>query len=81
MSHEKSITIEADGKFYNIPTVIRGEEVSTDEAVKRFRKGRLKPLGGKSFSSEKEAVEAAKERSKSFDKEDTEKFLFGPGGS
>jgi len=66
MSHEKSISVEVDGKFINLKTVIAGKTVSSRDAVKLFKSGDLKPLGGKAFSSMGEAVTAAKERSEGF---------------
>lgn len=63
MAHEVSITVEFDGRFVNLPTVVRGKSIGGKEAVRRFRAGELSPLGGRSFESEKSAVAAAKRRS------------------
>lgn len=68
MSHEKSISVEVNGKFVNLKTVIAGKTVSRGAAVKLFKSGDLKPLGGRIFSSMEGAVAAAKERSESFRK-------------
>jgi len=46
MTHEKSIGIEVGGKHFNIPTVVKGKQVSDSEAVKLFRSGKLKALTG-----------------------------------
>jgi len=67
MAHERSITLEYDGKFMNFPTVIGGHSITADDVDRLFRAGKLKPLGGKVYETEEEAVDAAKKRSKSFD--------------
>lgn len=64
MAHEKSISIEIDGQHFNIPTVIRGKQVSDEEAVREFRRTG-KNIGGP-FKTQDEAVKRAKERSDSF---------------
>lgn len=67
MAHEKSITIKrADGKWVNIPTVIGGETVSEEAAVRALANGTTRPLGGRSFATMREAVAAAKKRSENF---------------
>ena len=33
MSHEKSITVGIDNKYYNIPTVIGGKQLTDKKAV------------------------------------------------
>ena len=61
MSHENTITIGISGRSYNIPTVIRGKQVSDDEAARHFKKT------GKHFGSFKKlegALFGARERSK-----------------
>lgn len=65
MSHEQSITVEMDGKHYNLPTVYQGKKVSNDEAVNLFKKGKIKPFGV--YDSEPRALDAAKQRSKNAD--------------
>lgn len=67
MAHELSITVEIDGEFINLPTVVAGKKITTDEAVRRFRDGKQKPLGGRTFKTLEAAVRAAKKRSRSFD--------------
>lgn len=63
MSHERTITIEADGKHYILPTVVNGQAMSADDAVKAWRAGNLKALGV--FDSQEQADTAAKQRSES----------------
>ena len=62
-SHEKSITIEADGKHMNIPTMFGGKDVTPDQAVDIMRRNKwIDPDTGKpvqSFKSQQEAVAAA----------------------
>ena len=68
MSHEKTITIEVDGKHYNIPTVVGGKTLSSKQAADfAFKNKKL----GKGFNSLDEAVKAAISRSRSFDKHPT----------
>ena len=66
MAHERSITVKVDGKWVNIPSVFQGKVITEHRAVQLFKQGKLPKLGGKSFSTLKEAVEAARKRSKSF---------------
>jgi hypothetical protein len=62
-SHEESISIEADGKHMNIPTIFGGKRYSADQAVAIMRKNKwVDPDTGKAvptFGSEREAVAAA----------------------
>ena len=58
MSHQKSMTFEMDLMFFNIPTVVEGKRVSGDEAIRLFRPGKLKSLGGP-FKTQEEAITAA----------------------
>lgn len=60
-STEKTIGIEADGKFINIPTIVNGKELSKEDAITAFRMGINKPVGV--FASQEEADSAAKQRS------------------
>lgn len=71
MAHEQSVTFEIDGKAYNFPSVVDGKKVSDDIAVEVFKKKlnkkeKIEPWQGP-FETIKEAVDAAKKRSKSFD--------------
>ena len=68
MSHERSITVQADGRWVNLKTVFNKKQLSGEQVMKMFREGRLKPLGGKTFGSMREAVNAAKKRSSSFNR-------------
>lgn len=61
--HEESITIEMDGAFVNLPTVVNGKKVSDKEAARLFRERKLKPLGDVTYKTLQEAVDAAKKRS------------------
>lgn len=66
MSHENSITIGVDGRFVNIPTVVDGNQLSDDVAIRLFQDGRIQSLNG-FFDTMKSAVKAAGSRSRSFD--------------
>ncbi|MEE9610774.1 MAG: hypothetical protein V3W19_05950 [Desulfatiglandales bacterium] len=70
MSHEKTITVEIDGKHYNIPTVIGGKTYGVREAARIAIKN--KGLG-RGYLNLKNAVDAAKKRSKGFNKLDSTK--------
>ena len=61
VSTEKTITIEADGKHFLIPTIIGGKETTREEAVRQWRAGTNQPVGV--FGSAPEAERAARERS------------------
>jgi len=63
MAHEQSVTIQVDGKWHNIPSVINGKKVSQAEAKAFAMKNKRL---GKSFATVKAAVAAAKARSESF---------------
>lgn len=56
ISTVRSITIEADGIHYVIPTVVDGKVVSNSEAIKHFQ-STGETLGG--YKSEKAATAAA----------------------
>ena len=63
VSTEKTITVEMDGKHYNIPTIVNGQRLSNEEAVSAMRAGRNQPVGV--FGSAEEAEAAARQRSNS----------------
>jgi lysozyme len=68
MSTEETVTVQLDGKWVNLPTIVDGkrppEGVNDEEwAIKQYREGRNQPVG--TFDSLDEAVEAAKQRSNS----------------
>ena len=65
MSHEKSITIGVGGKFFNIPSVVKGKQLSKRAAFEHAKKNKT---FGKGFPTIKTAVAAAVKRSKSFDR-------------
>ncbi len=68
MAHEQSITIQKeDGTWVNISSVVNGA-AAPRIAEGLFKQGKRKALGGKSFKTVKEAVGAARKRSKSFKK-------------
>jgi len=84
MSHEKTIGVNINGREFNIPSVVKGKQVSPKKAIESFfgkgAEGRLNRAIGrknspnrknvtKSYGSVKEAEKAAKERSKTFDKD------------
>lgn len=60
-STERTITIEADGAFYNIPTIVNGEMLTEEEAIRLWEEGQNPEVGA--FSSEEEALRAARARS------------------
>lgn len=64
MSHENTITIGPDtpvGRAFNLPTVVGGEKISPEEAIRLFRAGLLRPTG--MASTLPQAVGMAEERS------------------
>lgn len=63
MSHERTITIEADGKFYVIPSVRGGKQLSPKAAWDAARN--TQSWFGV-FKSEREANDYAKRRSRGF---------------
>lgn len=60
-STERTITVEQDGKFFNIPTIVNGVQKTPDEAVASWRLGNNAAVD--SAVSLDEAVEKAKQRS------------------
>lgn len=69
VSTERTITVEADGRHYLIPTIIDGKEVSKDEAIRQWRAGKNKAVG--IYSSAQEAESAAEKRSRDIGEEIT----------
>jgi|TARA_Y100000310_G_scaffold192960_1_gene192916 hypothetical protein len=61
MSHEKSITVGIDNKYYNIPTVIGGKQLTDKKAVDHAVKS--KSLG-QGYSTLEKALGKARERSR-----------------
>jgi hypothetical protein len=63
VSSERSVGIEMDGVFYNVPTIFGGQEVSVDEAVRMVRDAGMKdPETGlelKKYKTQKSADKAA----------------------
>lgn len=74
-NHEKSVTVEIDGKWVNLPSVLDGKQSTQEEAVRRYMRGQLKPLGGKVFDSLQDALDAAKRRSREYQAPDGESPL------
>lgn len=76
MSHEASITVEVDGKWFNIPSVFEGQVVSRKIATDLFIEGKIQPLpsvdGILSFDTEEDANTSAKIRSDAIDPETLE---------
>ena len=65
ISSERTITREIDGKYYNIPTVVGGVQLSAKEATRRvMQTGKH----GGSFDSLQKAVTAAENRSRELDR-------------
>lgn len=60
-STELTITIEVDGRYLNIPTIVGGIQRSTEEAIQLYRLGANPAVG--SFGSEAEALDSARRRS------------------
>lgn len=60
-STERTITIEADGRHYNIPTIVGGRQRSEDEAIRLWEQGQNQEVGV--FRSQSEAEAAARARS------------------
>lgn len=63
VSTERTITVEADGKHFLVPTIVNGKEVSKDEAVNLWQAGKNKAVG--EFSTAQDAERAAIARSAS----------------
>lgn len=59
-STEETITIDMDGRFFNIPTIVNGRRISEDEAIRLFEQGQNQPVG--EFGSLREATRAARAR-------------------
>lgn len=62
MSHENTITIGVDDRFYNIPTVVGGKQRSESEAVGHFKRaghhfGSFRKLEGALFSARERSRE------------------------
>ncbi len=60
MAHEKSMTFEIDGKYYNVPSVVKGKQLTKRKAVDLAIKN---DTLGKAFNTQKEAIAAAEKRS------------------
>jgi len=67
-SSERTITIGIGGKFYNIPSLHEGTQLSNEDAVKKFKAGEMPGVGGP-YDSVDKAVEDAKKRTKKLSKE------------
>jgi hypothetical protein len=61
VSTERTITIESDGKWYVVPTIVKGKDVGEREAEALFMEGQNKPVG--EFETQKEADAYAAKRS------------------
>lgn len=61
-STEETIGIEADGRFFNIPTIVGGKRLSEQDAIDAFMRGENPPVG--EFDSQEEADQAATSRSR-----------------
>lgn len=65
-STEETITIEADGKWVNIPTIVDGKRVGEEQAVELFKSGKNRAVG--EFPTLPEAENAARARSEDIGK-------------
>lgn len=61
VSTERTITIEADGKHYVIPTIVNGKVLDEETAIQLFQKGQNPPVGV--FATAQEADSFARNRS------------------
>jgi hypothetical protein len=61
-STERTITIEADGKHYLIPTIVGGQQLSPDAAIKQWRSGANKAVGVYGSATEAERAAIARSR-------------------
>jgi hypothetical protein len=72
-STERTVTVEINGRWINVPTIFGGRELPAEQAIERLRQlGFVDPETGNAlptFSSKSEAIEAAKARSKSLGEE------------
>lgn len=66
VSTESTITIEDNGKFVNIPTVVGGQPLSDAEAEDLYRQGQNNAVGR--FSTLEDAETAAQERTATLDR-------------
>ena len=57
-STERTITVEVDGQFLNIPTIVNGRQLSVSAALREWEEGRNAEVGR--FNTEAEAVTAAR---------------------
>lgn len=60
-STEETTTIERDGNWFNVPTIVNGQRVDPEIVEILFDGGRIEPVG--KFASEQEATESARYRS------------------
>ena len=60
-STERTITIDANGRWYNIPTIVNGQELDPRAAIELWSRGINKHVG--EYGSLQEAETAARERS------------------
>ena len=68
MSHENSITVKNKyGRWVNISGNVNGK-FSPRKAHDLYRSGSRKPLGGRQYKNERQAVRAAIKRSNSFNR-------------
>jgi len=65
ISTEKTITIEADGRHYVIPTIINGQSYTPEAAINAFMTKKNKPIAV--FDSADEAKAFAEQRSRDLD--------------
>jgi hypothetical protein len=63
ISTERTITLEADGRHYLVPTIVNGKQVAESEAIKLWEQGKNKAVAD--FSSAEEAERGARARTES----------------
>ena len=66
-SSERTATVELGGKYYNIPTLVNGKQLTLEQAVEELKSGRTKATSV--HNTQQEAVMAARQRSASFNRE------------
>jgi len=68
MAHEYSMTFKTPKGYVVVPSIIKGKATPAGKVEQLLNSGKLKPLGGKTFKTLKEANDWAKKRSQGFGK-------------
>jgi hypothetical protein len=61
-STERTVTLPLNGRWYNVPTIVNGQELAPDHAEYAFSRGWIPHVG--EFGSVEEATRSAAARSK-----------------